>query len=88
MYIHVYICICLKKRPKEIPGDKTSIKQRLSNIKEKIIVISQTENARKRQLKKRKGRRAFDKNPFKFTKMLFKEEKIGVLNVPKESRQL
>ena len=29
--------------------------------------------------KKRKARRAFDKNPFKFTKKLFKEEKNGVL---------
>ena len=37
----------LKKRLKEIPGDKTSIKQQLSNIKEKILVLSRAENARK-----------------------------------------
>ena len=62
---------CLKKKLKEIPGDKTLIKQQLSKIKEKILVLSQAENARKRWLKKRKARRAFDKNPFKFTKKLF-----------------
>ena len=41
----------LKKRLKEIPGDKTLIKQQL---KEKILVISWAENARKWRLKKKK----------------------------------
>ena len=36
-------------------------------------------------VKKRKARRAFDENPFKFTEKLFEEEKNGVLNVPKET---
>ena len=38
-----------------------------------------------RRFKKRKARRAFDKNPFKFTKKLFEEEKSGVLKVSKET---
>ena len=42
------------KKLKEIPGDKTLIKQQLSKIKEKILVISQAENARKLLLKKEK----------------------------------
>ena len=75
----------LKKQPKEIPGDKTLIKQQLSKIKEKILVISRAENTRKWRLKKRKARRAFNKNPFKFAKKLFEEEKSGVLNVSKET---
>ena len=75
----------LKKRLKEIPGDKTLIKQQLSKMKGKILIISRAENARKRCLKKRKARRAFDKNPFKFTQKLFEEEKNGVLHEPKET---
>ena len=43
----------LKKQLKEIPGDKTLIKQQLSMIKEKILVISRAENARKWRLKKK-----------------------------------
>ena len=59
----------------------------MSKIKEKILVISRAENARKQRLKrkKRKARRAFDKNLLKFTKKLFEEEKIGVLKVSKET---
>ena len=75
----------LKKELKEIPGDKTLIKRQLSKIKEKILVISRAENARKRRLKKRKARRAFDMNPFKLIKKLFEEEKSGVLKVSKET---
>ena len=45
----------LKKQLKEIPGDKTLIKQQLSKIKEKILVISRAENARKQWLKKKKS---------------------------------
>ena len=76
----------LKKWLKEIPGDKTLIKQQFSKIKENILVIYREENARKRWLKKkRKARRAFDKNSFKFNKKLFEEEKNGVPNVQKET---
>ena len=44
----------LKKRLKETPGNKSSIKLHFSNIKEKILVISRAENTRKRWLKKEK----------------------------------
>ena len=43
-----------KKWLKEIHGDKTSMKQQLSNIKKKILVISRAENERKQQIKKEK----------------------------------
>ena len=68
---------CLKKRLKEISSDKSLIKQ-LSKIKEKILVISQAENTRKRRFKKRKARCTFDNNPFKFTKKLFEKKENGV----------
>ena len=74
----------LKKRLKEMPNDRDSVKKQLAEIKEKILAIARAENARKRRLKKRKARREFEKNPFKFTRTLFEEEKSGVLNVPKE----
>ena len=74
----------LKKKLKEMPNDRDLVKKQLVEVKEKILAIARAENARKRRLRKRKARRDFEKNPFKFTKKLFEEEKSGVLNVPKE----
>jgi len=74
----------LKKRLKEIPEDRVLVRKQLSEVKGRILAISRAENARKRRQKKRKARRDFGKNPFKFTKKLFEVEKNGVLNVPKE----
>ena len=74
----------LKKKLKEMPNDRDLVKKQLVEVKEKILAIAWAENARKRRLRKRKARRDFEKNPFKFTKKLFEEEKSGVLNVPKE----
>ena len=66
----------LKKQLKEIPGDKTLIKRQLSKIKrENPCHITSGKRKETAVIKKRKARRAFDKNPFKFTKKLFEEEK-------------
>ena len=75
----------LKKRLKEIPGDKTSIKHQLSNIKEKNPCHITSGKRKETAVKKRKARCAFDKNPIKFPKKLSEEEKNGILNAPKET---
>ena len=65
-------------------GWRKYLGQQLSNIKEKILIISRAEKARKRRFKKRKARRTFDNNPFKFTKKLFEEEKMDFLMYQKK----
>ena len=74
----------LKKRLKEMPNEREFVKKQSSEVKEKILVIARAEIASKRRQKKRKARRNFEKNPFKFTKKLFEGEKNGVFNIPKE----
>ena len=77
---------CLKKRLNEIPSDKTLIKQQLSNRKRIFsLYISSGKHKEMAVKKKRKARRTFDKNPFKFTEKLFEQGKNGVLNVAKET---
>ena len=71
-----------------MPNEREFVKKKFSEVKEKILVIARAENARKHQQKKRKARRNFEKNPFKFTKKLFEVEKNGVLNILKEDLEV
>ena len=66
-----------------MPNESEFVKNQLSKVKEKILVIARAENARKRQQKKRKARRNFEKKKFKLTKKLFMGEKNRVLNIPR-----
>ncbi len=42
----------LKKRLREMPDDQVSVKKKLSEVKERILVIARAENTRKRQKEK------------------------------------
>ena len=57
-----------KKRFREMPDDRESVKKILSVVKERMLVIAWTKNAPKRRPK---GRCNFEKRTFKFTKKLF-----------------
>ena len=63
-----------------MPDDRESVKKKLSEVKERILVIARAKNAKKRRQEKRKARCNFEKKKkFKFTKKLFEGEKNGVL---------
>ena len=53
--------ILLKKPLIEIPDDRESVKKKLSEVKERVLVIARAENARKRRQEKRKTWRNFEK---------------------------
>ncbi|KAK7912981.1 hypothetical protein WMY93_013192 [Mugilogobius chulae] len=53
-----------------------------SDIKRRLSTLRRAESLRKQRKRKEHARASFYKNPFKFTKNLFLQEKSGVLKIP------
>ena len=62
-----------------MPNEREFVKQQLSEVKEKILVIARAENARKRRQKKRKVRRNFEKDRLNSPRNCLSERKTSSL---------